>query len=152
MTFFRKAMKNQLTKQTIKSGDKKKNGFTLIELLIAMSILSIIALSVRPAYTEIITKSKEGALKKNLYIIREALESYYTDHMDENNHNYYPKKLSDLTTEKNKYLRYIPEDPFTEKKDWVLIYIDSQSKEKGIFDIKSNSNLTGSNNVLYKDW
>ncbi len=152
MMFFQKAKQKQLTTHIIKTGKKKERGFTLIEIIIVITILSIVSLSIRPIYTEIIVKSKESALRKNLYMIREAIDSYYTDHIDENNSNYYPEKLTDLVTEEYKYLRYIPEDPFTGKKDWTLIYVETDSLKRGIYDIKSNYPLVGSNGILYKDW
>ncbi len=150
--FFQKVEQKQSITHTTKTGKKKERGFTLIEIIIVVTILSIVSLSIRPIYTQIIVKSKESALKNNLYMMREAIDSYYIDHIDENNSNYYPEKLSDLVTEEYKYLRYIPEDPFTGKKDWILIYVETDSLKRGIYDIKSNYSSIGSNGISYKDW
>ena len=93
--------------------------------------------------------AKEAALKKNLYFMREALDSYYLDHRDKNNENYYPRSLEALTEGRYKYLRYIPEDPLTQKNDWELIYDEDG---EGIYDIRSVSGEVGSNGRLYKEW
>lgn len=129
----------------MKSG---KKGFSLIELLIVIAILSIMVSTVSPLYTDVVIRSKEAALKKNLYIIREALDSYYLDNLDTDNNNIFPGTLEELVYGRNKYLRYIPTDPIGDSDEWYLFY-DTRG---GISDIASLSTDTGSNNKSYNEW
>ena len=132
--------------QYIQNG-KKKSGFTLIEILIAIVIIGIVATTVRPSYQKAIIKSKESALKKNLYIMRDALDVYCIDHKNSEGINVYPESLEDLVSEK--YIRYLPIDPITENSDWELVYDEN---EEGIFDIKSSSKEESSDGRIYNEW
>lgn len=129
----------------MKSG---KDGFSLIELLIVIAILSILVSTVNPFYNDVIIRAKESTLKKNLYIVREALDSYYLDNIDSDNNNIFPRSLEELVYGRNKYLRYIPKDPITESDEWYLFY----DIRGGISDIASLSTDTGSNNKSYNEW
>lgn len=148
MTYILKARKRHLTEQDIVSG-RRREGFTLLEVLIVLSIVGIMVLGVRPAYEKAVRGAKEAALKKNLYLMREALDSYYIDHRDKDNENYYPKSLEALTEGRYKYLRYIPEDPMTQRSDWELIYDEDG---EGIYDVRSASVEIGINGRIYKEW
>lgn len=148
MTYIPKAKKQRLTEQGTGSGSRRE-GFTLLEVLIVLSIVGIMVLGVRPAYENAVIGAREAALKKNLYLIREALDTYYIDHRDKNNENFYPRSLKTLTEGRYKYLRYIPEDPLTQKNDWELIYDEDG---EGIYDIRSVSGDLGSNGKIYKEW
>ncbi|WP_281837204.1 type II secretion system protein [Propionigenium maris] len=125
-----------------------RGGLTLVELLITISIMSILTLAIRPAYSEMVVKTREAALKKNLYLIREALDFYYLDNRDSDNKNIYPSALEELVTGRNRYLRYIPEDPITGAEEWYLVY----ATEGGIYDVRSLSTEIGSNNRSYSEW
>lgn len=148
MTYIPRVKKQPLTAQDTVSG-RRVEGFTLLEVLIVLSIVGIMTLGIRPAYESAIMKAREAALKKNLYLIREALDAYYVDHRDEDNENYYPGSLKVLTEGKYKYLRYIPEDPLSKKSDWELIYDEDG---EGIYDIRSTSGEVGSNGKIYREW
>lgn len=148
MTYIPRVKKQRLTGPSTENGSKS-SGFTLPEILIVLSIVGIMALGLRPAYENAVIRAKEASLKKNLYLMREALDAYYIDHRDENNENFYPKSLRALTEGKYKYLRYIPEDPLTEKTDWELLYDEDG---EGIYDIRSISKGIGSNGETYNEW
>lgn len=143
--FIQKVLRYPWREANTRSGSR---GFTLVELLITISIMSILALAIRPAYSDVVLKTREAALKKNLYLIREALDSYYLDNRDSDNRNIYPMTLEELVLGRNQYLRYIPEDPITGKEEWYLIY----GEEGGIYDIRSLATEVGSNNKNYSEW
>lgn len=129
--------------QNIKSGNK---GFTLIEILIAIVIMGIISTSIRPAYQSIVKRAKESTLKKNLYVLRDAIDAYSIDNRDENNLPVYPLTLYDLVDKK--YIRYIPEDPMTSYENWITIPFETG----GIYDVKSSSDEVGTNEKPYSLW
>lgn len=127
---------------------KKEKGFTLIELLIVIVVIGILVTTTRPAYDSFILKSKESALKKNLYIIRDAIDAYSVDHKDKDKLPVYPTTMEDLV--KEKYIRYIPENPMTGKIDWKIIPSDSSKND--LYDIKSPVNEVGTNGKPYSEW
>lgn len=101
----------------------KQNGFTLIELMLVLVILALLAGVATPIVTSSIMRAKEAALKENVYIMRRAIDDYYTDN------GAYPKTL-DILVEK-RYLRFIPIHPVTGKVEWKLEF----DEEDGIVDI-----------------
>ena len=54
-------------------------GFTLIELMIVVAIIGILAAVAVPKFADLVRKSKEGATKGNLGVVRSALSIYYSD-------------------------------------------------------------------------
>lgn len=133
--------------QSIKIG-KMEKGFTLVELLIVIVVIGILLTTTRPAYNDFIVKSKESALKKNLYIMRDAIDAYSVDNKDDKKQPKYPSTLDELV--KKKYIRYIPEDPISGNKNWITV--PSESGRSDIYDIKSSSSEKGTNGVPYNEW
>jgi len=56
-----------------------KKGFTLIELMIVIGIIGIITVIALPKFADMLEKSKEGATKGNIGMIRSAIITYYGD-------------------------------------------------------------------------
>ena len=54
-------------------------GFTLIELMIVVAIIGILAAIAIPKFADLITKSKESAVKGSLGTVRSAVSIYYSD-------------------------------------------------------------------------
>lgn len=122
---------------------KQQAGFTLIELVISLSILGIILSFAEPVYKNSIIKAKEAALKRDIFVIRDNIDQYYADN------NSYPASLEDLV--EKKYIRSIPEDPFTKSKDtWVIV--SSVPEEVDVFDIHSGSDLLALDGTAYNEW
>ena len=129
---------------------KEKKGFTLLELMIVIAIIGILATMAQPMFkTATSLRSKEAALKEDLFNLRNVLDQYYADNGK------YPDSLDDLVAKG--YMRSIPSDPITGSKDWRPVYFtsdDSSSGEAsgGICDVHSGSDKTGLNGISYAQW
>lgn len=123
----------------------RSRGFTLIELLFVMVIVALLAAIVGPSLTSAIERSRESALKEDLFVMRKAIDDYYTDHGK------YPPTL-DILVEK-RYMRTIPIDPITDSRDtWMLLRNGYSSSDNGIIDIKSGSDQNARDGSNYRDW
>ncbi len=150
---------------------KNKKGFTLLELMVVIAIIGILATLAQPMFKTAVLKSKEAALKEDLFNLRNVLDQYYADNGK------YPDTLDDLVTKG--YMRSIPPDPMTgSKTTWRLEYYtgdnsgsgssgssgssdSSDSSDSsgssggdsgGIYDVHSGSDKIGTNGVSYADW
>ena len=124
-------------------------GFTLIELLVVMSIVALLASLVAPRYLHALDRSKEKALQTSLQVMRDAIDQYAADK------GRYPESLDDLTRAgTGRYLRTIPEDPFTGRPDtWVLVAPPHDALLQGaVSDVRSGAAGAGSNGRLLADW
>ena len=117
----------------------RNRGFTLMELLLVLLLVAVVASFVGPMVTGSVERAKEATLKENLFVLRKALDDYYADKGG------YPQELSALV--EKRYIRSIPVDPITEKRDWRLKRASNDSGEGGIIDVKSNSEKTP-----YNEW
>jgi general secretion pathway protein G len=125
------------------------SGFTLVELMIVMTLIVILAGIALAVHGNSQTRAREAVLKENLFRMRDAIDQYYADK------NAYPPTLDDLVSQK--YLRAIPEDPFTRSAStWqtVMSEIDpaNPSALPGVFDVKSGSDGTALDGTRYADW
>ena len=119
-----------------------EKGFTMLELLIVVTLIGLLATIAMPIYHNSIIKAKEAALKENLYVMRESIDKYYADIGS------YPPTIIALV--EKKYLRTVPVDPLTGSKDtWITVNADTGN---GIFDVKSGSERTGTNDIPYSEW
>ena len=124
-------------------------GFTLIELMVVMSLIVILAGIGLAMHANSQTRAREAVLKEDLFRLRDALDQYYADQ------NAYPASLDDLVAQK--YLRAIPDDPFTgSSTTWqtVMSEIDAAnpSAQPGVFDVKSGSDRTSMSGTPYAEW
>lgn len=122
-------------------------GFTLIELLIVMSIIAILATIAQPSFRQAVIKAREAVLKEDLFVFRDTIDKYYSDHGK------YPATLDDLV--QGGYLRAIPKDPFTNSTEtWQLIYSETETEgeEQGIFDVHSGSDMLALDGTPYNEW
>ena len=80
-----------------------ESGFTLVELMIVMLIIGVLAAVAIPSFIASIRNAKEAALKEDLHVLRDAIDSYTMDK------NKAPQSLDDLV--QNGYLKVDPRRP-----------------------------------------
>jgi len=122
---------------------------TLVELMIVVTIIITVVSVAVPLYQKAIIRSKEAVLKQNLFTLRTLIDEYTFDKEKA------PQALQDLVTEG--YLRDLPMDPFTKKRDTWKVEIEDamrsvDQREPGIIDVRSGSELTALDGTKYADW
>jgi general secretion pathway protein G len=155
----------------------QKKGFTLVEMLVTVTILAILAAAILPLAKTAIKREREIDLRRNLRIIREALDAYkkLADEKKievEGESEGYPPDLETLVkgvelkgeqqedkSEKKivKFLRRIPIDPMTNSYEWGLrSYQDDPDSDswggQNVYDIYTKSQATALDGSKYKDW
>jgi len=121
-----------------------KRGFTMIELLVTLAILGLLVAVAAPRYFGNLDKAKEDVLREDLYLMRDAIDKFYSDR------NRYPDTLDELVSER--YLRKIPVDPFTQStKSWVPV--PAADPSHGLMtDVRSGAPNKGRDGTWLKDW
>ncbi|MES2206728.1 MAG: prepilin-type N-terminal cleavage/methylation domain-containing protein [Pseudomonadota bacterium] len=124
---------------------KKIKAFTLIELMITLSILALLVSIVSPKYFKSVDRARDQVLMQQLATMREAIENYVSDK------GVYPDSLETLV--KERYLKQIPVDPLTDKKNtWVFIAPASNNNAQGISDVHSGSTAKNQAGVPYNSF
>lgn len=123
---------------------RRSRGFTLIELLVALAIVGMIIAIAAPRYFSNIDRTKEDVLREDLHVLRDAIDKYYADR------NVYPAKLEDLV--KEKYLRAIPKDPFTNSAvSWVPVAPEDAALG-AVANVRSGAPGNGRDKTRLSDW
>lgn len=156
----------------LKNGAK---GFTLIEMIVTFTILAILAGAIIPMAKVAVKREKEIELRRNLRIIREAIDAYkkLADEnkieVEDKTEGYPPELMTlvegvELKTESDgeegkivKFLRRIPKDPMTNSYDWGLrSYQDDFDSQnwggENVYDVYTKSPGTALDGTNYKDW
>lgn len=125
---------------------RASRGFTMMELLLVLALVAILASLVGPTVASTMHGAREAALKKDLQVLREALDDYYADHGK------YPSQLQELA--EKRYVRKIPADPFTGSSDtWQTINDDSgEDNDGGVRDVHSGAEGQARDGTYFKDW
>jgi general secretion pathway protein G len=154
----------------------QRKGFSLTELLVTMAIIAILASVALPLAETSVKRGKEIELRRNLRLLREAIDSYkkLADEkkfeFDEDTYGY-PPDLETLVegveiTEKDndrevvkmvRFLRRIPRDPMTNSIEWgQRSYQDDPDTiswgGENLYDIFTRSPGTGLDGTKYADW
>lgn len=157
-------------------------GVSLIELVVTLAILGILASLVIPSTQMTGKRIREIELKRNLRVIRTAIDDYkraYDKALSEKkiqdvlNKSGYPKDLKTLVEgddfgtvdkKKRKFLRRIPIDPFNppkpgEEPKWgIRAYKDDSDKPatsdnaEDVYDVNSLSEGTAIDGSKYNEW
>lgn len=124
----------------------------MIELLIVMTIIGILAAMALPTYRNAVIKAREAVLKRDLFVLRDVIDQYYTDKGT------YPLDLLDLVDDG--YIREIPVDPITGSDEtWQPVYFEEEVEEilegeeaEGIWDVRSGAQGEALDGTLYSEW
>lgn len=154
-----------------------KKGFTLVEMLVTLTILAILAAAILPLAKTAVKREKEIELRRNLRIIREAIDAYkrLADEKkietEEETQGYPPdletlingvevkfeSKGEESKTKIVKFLRRIPKDPMTNSLNWGLrSYQDEPESDfwggENVYDIYTTSEGKALDGTKYKEW
>lgn len=154
-------------------------GLTLVEMLVCLTIVSILAAVALPVVDVSIRRSKEVALKKNLMLVREAIDRFNDDcragvfspAQAGVSRDCFPETLETLAEGVDaaggadkvlRYLRRIPSDPFAEEggapaEHWEIRgYQDDYDSEiwsgDDVFDIRVKHDRKALDGSRYRDW
>lgn len=123
---------------------RRARGFTMIELLVTLAIMGLLISLAVPRYFGNIAKAREDVLREDLYLMRDAIDKFYSDR------NKYPDKLEELVT--GLYLRRIPVDPFTQSSySWVPV-APTDGSPGAVADVRSGTPGKARDGTLFKDW
>jgi general secretion pathway protein G len=126
-----------------------RRGFTLLEIMTVMAIILILMGMAAGRYERSILRTKEAALKQDLWVMRQAIEQYTIDKQAG------PQSLEELVG--SGYLREVPIDPITGRKDWNVefdeLLISPEQATTGISNVKSSSDrVSPFENTPYSTW
>jgi general secretion pathway protein G len=150
-----------------------RSGMTLIELIVAFTILMVLTSMAVPVARTQVRRIKERQLREAEAEIRKAIDKY-KDLADggklgiQNQDTYgYPPTLDALVDgvkgsgqaadTKLKFLRRIPIDPMTGKREWGLRSMQDDPKSTGwggqnVFDVYTKSDDKAADGTPYSDW
>lgn len=128
---------------------KRPAGFTLLEMMVVVAIILVLLGLAAGGYMRSHLRAKEAALKQDLLVMRQAIEQYTLDK------EMAPQSLDELVSAG--YLREIPTDPITQKKDWRVDYenivLSPDQTGTGITDVHSGSDQVSSfEHTPYSSW
>jgi len=127
---------------------RRGRGFTLIELLVVLAIIATLLTIAVPSYFNSMDNAKETALRKDLSVMRDAIDQYHADKGK------YPESLQDLVTAR--YLRSLPADPISGASDqWAVETATSGAGTEastGVRDVKSGAVGNGKDGSAYASW
>lgn len=119
-------------------------GFTVIELLVVLAAIALLLSVAAPRYMQHLDTAREVALKENLHQMRDAIDKFYSDQAR------YPAALDDLV--KKRYLRGVPEDPFTQRSDSWVIVAPGDRAPGAVFDVRSGAKGQARDGSRYETW
>jgi general secretion pathway protein G len=124
-------------------------GFTLLEMMVVITIVLILVGLGAGRYQHSVIRAREAALHQDLFVMRQAIEQYTLDKQAA------PTSLDDLVA--SGYLREIPADPMTMRKDWRADYEDvllsPDQTTTGITDVHSSSDkVSPYERTPYSSW
>lgn len=134
-------------------------GFSLLELLVAMAIMATLLSIIAPRYMGHIERAREAVLKDDLATMRRLIDQYHSDR------GAYPDSLDELVS--LRYLREIPVDPVTDRRDsWLVVApaqmvaelppaagpVNVEAPRGNVADVRSGAPGTGSDGRPYAQW
>ena len=151
---------------------RKRKGMTLVELIVAFTILLILTTMAVPLARFKVRREKERDLRYSLRELRTAIDKY-KDAADAGalgpvkiDTEGYPEtlevlvegvKMSGSVDKKIKFLRRIPIDPFTGKREWGMRSTKDDPQSTGwggqnVFDVYTKTYEKAADGTAYSDW
>ncbi|WP_028102269.1 type II secretion system protein [Pseudoduganella violaceinigra] len=140
-----------------KTKGRRATGFSLLELLVAMAIMATLLSIIAPRYMGHIDRAKESVLKDDLATFRRLIDQYHSDR------GAFPDSLEELVS--LRYLRDIPVDPITDRRDsWLVVApaqvaelppgapVSAEAPRGNVADVRSGAPGTGSDGRPYAQW
>ena len=129
--------------------ETRESGFTLFELMIVMAIIAILASVAIPSYINAVRHGREAALRQDLWVMRQAIDSYTVDKEKA------PQSLDDLV--QSGYLKAIPVDPMTGSSDTRMpdtsdTLMDIDQTAGGINNVHSAAQGLATDGSSYNTW
>ena len=143
-------MVTTVTSRTQKrAAQTRESGFTLFELMIVMAIIAVLASVAVPSYINAVRHGREAALRQDLWVMRQAIDSYTVDKEKA------PQSLDDLV--QSGYLKAIPVDPMTGSSDsWMPdtsdTLMDIDQTAGGINNVHSGAQGLATDGSSYNTW
>lgn len=122
----------------------RARGFTLIELLVVLAAMGMLLAVASPRYLQHVERTRESALQQNLHTMRDAIDKFRADQQR------YPRNLEDLV--ERGYLREIPVDPVTERRDTWVGLAPPAAEGAAIADVRSGAVGIGRSGSAYASW
>ncbi len=125
-------------------------GFTLLEMMVVITIILILLSLATGRYQQSVVRAKEASLKQDLAVMRKAIDQYTLDKLAA------PQSLDDLVSAG--YLREVPTDPITLKKDWLVDYetevlFSPEQTSTGVSNVHSASDrISPFEGTAYNSW
>lgn len=125
-------------------------GFTLLEMMVVITIILILLSMATGRYQQSVVRAKEASLKQDLAVMRKAIDQYTLDKLAA------PQSLDDLVSAG--YLREVPTDPITGKKDWLVDYetdvlFSPEQSSTGVSNVHSASDrVSPFEGTAYNQW
>ena len=120
--------------------------FILATVSLVLLTFGLLSCNTASEYQKTVVQARESVLRDNLSQMRKLIDQYAADKGK------LPQSLEELA--RAEYMREIPDDPITGKKDWrVIIGEDPSGKSgKGMVDIRSVSSAISTEGKPYSEW
>ncbi len=124
----------------------RRKGFTLIELMVVLAIVGLLSAIVAPRYFRSVDRAREASLRTSLNVMRDAIDKFAADK------GRYPDSLDELAA--SRYIRDIPEDPITGRRDsWLMLPPPANSTLVGqMGDVRSGAAGEGLDGQPYQSY
>ena len=111
-----------------------------------MAIVALLLTIATPRYLQSVERARESALRSSLLVMRDAIDRFAGDR------GRYPDSLDELVA--SRYLRTLPEDPLTGRRDsWLQLAPPPDALVPGkLADVRSSAAGRGRDGGLYAEW